>query len=276
MAYRVTINTAAYRPLSCTEKNWEPGTINDHMLALNGWTSAERNLTEVGWRLHMFAGTSPGWDVYDSPQYQSWLTQPKNEVVYRDTLCGFDRKTEITPPGFKQGYINIPTLLKTLEQDGRIEGAFSKVYDSRQYLKNMDGCVLIVEEIPREPGEIPAMPVRVSGNFNAHGVNYQLMSSAQKNDRGKYIPNWEMLLAAASCQEEVEYIRKVRVNIESGVMDGFTWNLVYLTKQACGHWEIFQSRCNEHYPLAQVLNQAREHADDFRCTRCICRARDRK
>ena len=167
-------------------------------------------------------------------------------------------------------------MLKALEQDGRIEVAFSKVYDSRQYLKNMDGCVLIVEEIPREPEEISAMPVRVSGNFDAHGVNYQLMSSAQRNGKGKYIPNWEMLLAEASCQEEVEYIRKVRVNIERGVMDGFTWNLVYLTKQTCGHWEIFQSPCNEQYPLAHVLKQAREHASEYRCTRCVCRIGESK
>ena len=62
MPYKVTISTKAYKPMRATKQNWEPGTTNDHVQALDGFQCMEMTLTEVGWRLEMFAGTKP-WDV---------------------------------------------------------------------------------------------------------------------------------------------------------------------------------------------------------------------
>lgn len=39
--YIIIINTDAYKPLKATEKNWERGTINDFMKALNGYKVTE-------------------------------------------------------------------------------------------------------------------------------------------------------------------------------------------------------------------------------------------
>ena len=51
MAYRVSIDTSAYKDKKCSEKNWEAGTMNDFMHAINGWSIREGNLRELSWRL---------------------------------------------------------------------------------------------------------------------------------------------------------------------------------------------------------------------------------
>ena len=56
MAYRFTVNTESYKDMRCSEKNWEPGTLNDFMHTLNGWTIRENNLREVAWRIAYFGG----------------------------------------------------------------------------------------------------------------------------------------------------------------------------------------------------------------------------
>ena len=112
MPYKVTISTKAYKPMRATKQNWEPGTTNDHVQALDGFQCMEMTLTEVGWRLEMFAGTKP-WDVYDTPYYKAWLYQGYNTLTYHDRLCDIDRTTEICPPGFKQGYMRFPFPRRT-------------------------------------------------------------------------------------------------------------------------------------------------------------------
>lgn len=49
--YQAVINTDGYKLMPCSKKNWEAGTINDFMLAINGWKSTERSLQEVRWRI---------------------------------------------------------------------------------------------------------------------------------------------------------------------------------------------------------------------------------
>lgn len=250
MPYRVTIDTKAYKPMRCSAKNWEPGTTNDHIRALDGFQSVEQNLTEVGWRLHMFAGMGPRWDAFSTPAYQAWLGQPINRLTYHDRLCDMDRSTEICPPGFKQGYLNIPAMLEALEKEGRIEVPFSKVYDIRQYKHNMDGCVLTVEKVD--------------------APNYQVMAESQKTKDGVYIPDFDALRATASCDEERAYIDRVEEKIKAGkLFKGFRWNMVYITKMACGHYEIFQTPANEHYPVAENLKHAQEHAAQSKCSHCF-------
>jgi hypothetical protein len=51
---------------------------------------------------------------------------------------------------------------------------------------------------------------------------------------------------------------------------GFSFNMVYITKQKCGHYEMFQNPLNEYYTLESNLKMAEEHARLSKCTQCIC------
>lgn len=55
--YQAVINTDGYKLMPCSKKNWEAGTVNDFMLAINGWKSTERSLQEVRWRIEMLLNT---------------------------------------------------------------------------------------------------------------------------------------------------------------------------------------------------------------------------
>lgn len=54
--YIITISTEAYKPMRANAQNWERGTINDFMEALNGYKVVETNLEKVMWRLQLFNG----------------------------------------------------------------------------------------------------------------------------------------------------------------------------------------------------------------------------
>ena len=108
-------------------------------------------------------------------------------------------------------------------------------------------------------------------------INYQVMNKSQKNSYEKYIPDFEKLIAGATCEEEVAYIRKIqdRFNMylsKTGCekMAGFAFNMVYITRQTCGHFEIFQTPQNDYYSLEENLKQAEEHANNSKCSHCIC------
>lgn len=108
-------------------------------------------------------------------------------------------------------------------------------------------------------------------------INYQVMGESQKNKYGKYIPDFEKLIAGATCEEEVAYIQKTQAQFERYLSKtgyesfaGFAFNMVYITRQKCGHFEIFQTPQNEHYRLEENLKQAEEHANNSKCSRCIC------
>ncbi len=272
MTFKVSISTSKSKLEKTTEKNWEPGTRNDWKKAVNGWTSIEHGTTELDWCLRQLFGCAPDWGTYDTPAYKSWAEQAKYTISYTDVLCEMVRTEKVQLPGFKQGYINIPAIIAEVEKTGRVEIPFSKAYDTRQNSKCFAGCVVIIERIGSNPAPVP-MPVYITdGQREAlPKVNFQMMTDGQKNADGKYIPYWDGLIAHASCQEELDYIRRIRWEMEHGRgFGGFAFNLVYITKQTCGHWEIFQHPCNEHYPLATVLNQAIEHAAENRCTSCVC------
>jgi hypothetical protein len=76
---------------------------------------------------------------------------------------------------------------------------------------------------------------------------------------GKYYPEYDRLIAGATCEEEAEYLRKVKERNFP-----FAFNMVYVMRMACGHFEIFQSPQNEHYSLEYVLKCAAENAAVFR------------
>lgn len=108
-------------------------------------------------------------------------------------------------------------------------------------------------------------------------VNYQIMDENQKNSYGKYIPDFEKLINEATCEEEVLHIHSVQEMFENykenGYEDfcGFAYNMVYITRQKCGHFEIFQTPQNEYYSVEENLKQAEKHAIESKCTRCTCR-----
>lgn len=103
-------------------------------------------------------------------------------------------------------------------------------------------------------------------------INYQIMSEKVKTNDGwcgqekeAYKPNYDELIKNATCEEEAEYIRKVKERNST-----FAFNMVYITKQKCGHYEIFQIPCNEYYTVERNLKFAEEHAVTSKCTRCVC------
>lgn len=150
--YQATINTTAYKKRRCSEKNWEPGTMNDYMEALNGWTTILNNLDEVRWQIEMFDGTGPRncWDneVNDyTKEYKDWRDKPENTITYLDKLCGFERTSRIEAYGFKQGYFSIDNVLEDLENNEVVQIPFAWCYDIRQYLKNMDNCYMEIKVI---------------------------------------------------------------------------------------------------------------------------------
>ena len=97
-------------------------------------------------------------------------------------------------------------------------------------------------------------------------INYQIASGQFLiESNNPEFPDYENLIRNASCDEEVDYIRTVqKANIK------FAFNMVYITRQACGHFEIFQTPQNDYYTLETILKTAEETAKTRKCTRCIC------
>jgi hypothetical protein len=153
MPYKVSINTESYKPMRCSDKNWEAGTINDYMEALNGWSARLKNLKEVRWQIEMFHGRSHReeevWD-YESnsykPEYIAWRNKKNNTITYMDKLCGFKRTSPIKVYGFAQGYFDIDKVIERLRKEGVVRIPFSWFYDVRQYNKNMDGCYIEISK----------------------------------------------------------------------------------------------------------------------------------
>ena len=96
-------------------------------------------------------------------------------------------------------------------------------------------------------------------------INYQIM---EKSNDGNYYPDYEKLIAGATSKEEAEYIASVKEKAKK-MKFGFAWNMVYVTRYTCGHYEIFQTPQNEHYPLAEVLRHAAEYVKTRQCSSCI-------
>lgn len=157
--YKVIINTDKYKKRRCSKNNWEGGTMNDYMQAVNGWKTTEKNLKEVYWRLNLFQGIN--WliseydennpDSYDgiesfgmSEEYTKWLHKRCNEIIYYDKLCGLKRTQAPSGYGCMQGYFNINGKITELKETGKTIIYLHELYDSRQYYKNMDGCYMMI------------------------------------------------------------------------------------------------------------------------------------
>jgi len=97
-------------------------------------------------------------------------------------------------------------------------------------------------------------------------INYQIIS--KKNDEGWYMPDYEKLINSAKTIEEKEYINKIKDrNIT------FAYNMVYVVKLKCGHYEIFQTPCNKYHTLKENISKAINITGSLTCSNCIINAR---
>ena len=55
-------------------------------------------------------------------------------------------------------------------------------------------------------------------------------------------------------------------------LEKFKWvyNMIYLMKQACGHYEIFQTHVNSEKEALEWLDLMAKEAETRKCTRCTC------
>lgn len=94
----------------------------------------------------------------------------------------------------------------------------------------------------------------------------------------KYIPNFTLMLKNAKCEEERKAIEETRDFIESGVYDGFTFEIVYTAKAlsvdpyTCEHsykWQMLQHPWHEDgwtgekVSKTEMLKNIQEGLDDF-------------
>ena len=153
--YKMIINTESYKCGRCSKKNWEPGTRNDYMLAINEFTRTLYNMREVMWQLELFRGNSFLSSEYDenipeenyglSDRYVKFLR--RNTIKYYDRLCGFDRTQYLSGYGFMQGYFDVDEVMENLRKNGTVRIPFKSLYDIRQYDKAMDGCYMEITKV---------------------------------------------------------------------------------------------------------------------------------
>lgn len=144
--YKVLINTDNFTHFPCSKKNWEPGTINDFMMAINGWKSTERGLQEVRWRIELFF--KHAHYHCGNQHWEKWFDRKKNKIKYRDRLCGFDRVDDVSVPGFAQGYVDIEKLMGKLKAERAVRIPFNMGYDMRQRgSKAYKGCYMEIRRV---------------------------------------------------------------------------------------------------------------------------------
>ena len=152
MAYKVRIDTSAYKDRKCSQKNWEPGTLNDFMHAINGWSIRENNLRELNWRISYLGSWAPYQASGDNyPIYKAWLErndEKKNYVKFWDNMCEFERKMPVQMYGFAQGHFDIDKVIKEVRENGSAKIPFSWYYDIRQSgYKNMKDCFIEIIKV---------------------------------------------------------------------------------------------------------------------------------
>lgn len=153
--YKMAINTDTYKCGRCSKKNWEPGTQNDYMIAINGITRTLYNMREVMWQLELFHGNSFVMSEYsdDNPEENYGLSDryikflKKNTIKYHDRLCNLDRQQYLSGYGWMQGCFSIGEVMEKLKAEGTVKIPFKWLYDIRQYDKAMDGCYMEITKV---------------------------------------------------------------------------------------------------------------------------------
>ena len=131
--YKVKINTDSYKCKRCSKKNWEPGTMNDYMLAINGITRTIYTKRELIWQLELFRGQSFLLSEYDS-------NNPEENFGLSNRYVKFLKKNTIK-------YYDIDKVLDLLKKEGSVKVPFSWLYDIRQYDRCMDECYMEITKV---------------------------------------------------------------------------------------------------------------------------------
>ena len=107
------------------------------------------------------------------------------------------------------------------------------------------------------------------------------------SDDGQCYPDYDEFIKNARDEEEKAYLEEVKQRhlereAEGYKNNGFAFEIIYVTKQACGHYELFQHPLWRNYgkePTEETTIKSLESVlsiikDDKRrqrkCTRCIC------
>lgn len=146
--YKISIDTSCYKPRRATAHNWEPGTLNDFMAAINGWTCEEPDEESVRWRLEFFLQKTTYRN--EDPKWCQWFDASHNDIKFHDHLCDADRVMPVQVYGFALGYTNIDKWMEKLREEGIIKVPFSAAYDARQNIRSFNKCYLIIQDIQNE------------------------------------------------------------------------------------------------------------------------------
>lgn len=107
------------------------------------------------------------------------------------------------------------------------------------------------------------------------------------DENGKHFPDYDQMIANARDEDERNYLIGIKKrNAEwaaKGYPDeGFAFGIIYTSKMACGHYEIFQHPIYCKWgddptdndileSIADVVATIKEtKKDHMKCTRCIC------
>ena len=107
-------------------------------------------------------------------------------------------------------------------------------------------------------------------NRTLASYTYFIMDDSFRNDRDDYILGKQgvNILKERTCNEaERSYIEQ---NAECFEKFEWAYNMVYLMKQACGHYELFQTHVNSEKEALEWLELMAKESENLKCTRCIC------
>lgn len=150
--YKVVVNTDAYKHMHCSKKNWEPGTINDFMVAINGWSIIEPDLKCLQWRIESFFHHAHS-QYEPKTKFKKWRERAINKIRFFDRLCDMHRIEDVGVYGFAQGYIDVDSIIGEVKNTGKAKIDFSRAYDLRQRLgKIMKGCYLEITDMGAKNG----------------------------------------------------------------------------------------------------------------------------
>lgn len=99
-------------------------------------------------------------------------------------------------------------------------------------------------------------------------ILYQVIDEKSRAQNGNYKTDWDDLIDRAPDNECREYLTETRKKMKAKGIS-FAYNMVYVTRMACGHYEIFQCPGNMHRPIAKNLREAREYSLTHKCSACI-------
>lgn len=86
----------------------------------------------------------------------------------------------------------------------------------------------------------------------------------------EYIPGEDtidVLIYNARCKEERDYLIEKKERLAEF---GFAFNMLYVCKMACGHYEVFQVYAKDEEDALSWVKFSEDDAKTRKCTRCIC------